>query len=90
MELVDHPHLPPAEDGQLFLALGIDVLAVQIHLPTGGDIHPADDVEEGGLAGTRGADDGGELPLVDTEGHVVYGGDLVALLAVDLAQVFHT
>ena len=67
VELVDEADLPAAEDGQFFTALGVDVLAVQIDVAAGGDVHTADDVQEGGFAAAGGADDGDEFALFDSE-----------------------
>lgn len=63
MKLVDQPNLPPAEYGQLFTALGVDVLAVQIDLALGGNIHSRDNVQERRFSGSGGADDGGKFPF---------------------------
>ena len=39
-------------------------------------VHAAQNVQQGGLAGTGGAYDDAELPLVHIKVHVVGGGDL--------------
>ena len=88
VELVDQPDLPPAEDRQFFVVLGVDVLPVQIDLAAGGHVHAADDVEQRGFARAGGADDGGELPLFNGQRNVIKRNDAVHVLSVDLAQVF--
>ena len=49
--------------------------ALEQHLPAGGLVDAADDVEHGGLAGTVRSDQAADLSLVDGEGEAVEGDD---------------
>ena len=87
IKLIDQAHLPPAENGQMVLVLGIYVLAVHIHLAGGGPVHAAQNVQQRGLAGPGRPDDGQKLPLFHGKGHVVHRPDLILPLAVYLAEM---
>src|SRR5205807_4496553 len=51
-----------------------DVVAVELDPSTGGRVDAADAVEDAGLAGAVGADDGEEVASVDLETHPGQGG----------------
>ena len=58
----------------LHLPLGVvgdNDLPQQGDLPVGGLIHAGDAVKRGGLARAVGADEGGDLPLIDLHGQIV-------------------
>ena len=88
MELVDEPDLAPAENGEMLVILGVDILPVQIDLAARGHIHAADDVQKRGFTGARRADDRGELPFFDRKRYVVERRDLAFPLSVDLTEIF--
>ena len=95
VKLVDHPHLPPAENGQLLSVLGVHVLPVEENRPAGRDVYPGNDVKQRGFTGAGGADDGGKFPLRNGQRDVVQGGHLIVPFAVSFAQIldfqkFHT
>ncbi|MPN02953.1 hypothetical protein SDC9_150174 [bioreactor metagenome] len=89
MKLVNQPDLPPAENGEFFIAPRIDILPVQIHLSAGRHVHAADNVKQGGFAGAGGADDCGKLPLFDYKRNMVKRGNLVFALAIGFAYIFN-
>ena len=49
-----------------------DGIAFQVNFTLGGGVHPGDEIENGGLAGTVGADESGDLPGFDAQTVVVY------------------
>ena len=71
VELVHQPHLAAAEHRQLLVGASVHVGAIQQHVPRGGPIHAADEVQQGGLARARRAHNGHELALFHAEGHVI-------------------
>ena len=53
------------------------------------DVHAADHVQQGGLAGTGGTDDGGEFALFNLQINAVQGFDLVFAFAKIFFQVMY-
>ena len=80
IKLVNEPHLPAAENGQLILVLSKD-------LAGGGAVNTAQNVQQSGFTGTGGADDGQELPLLHGEGNVVHRPHLIFTLSVYLTEM---
>ena len=64
-----------------------EVDAVDQNRATGGVGETAEDVEEGGLAGARGTDDGDEFAWLDCEVNFAEGGDFEFAGAVGFAEV---
>ena len=58
MRLKDEADLRIAKQGELIAGHGSQVLIIERDLASGGRIERADDVQQGGLARARGADDG--------------------------------
>ncbi len=84
-QVVEHRHLREQLDvlegagdpqvGDAIRAHPEEVLAHEPDRPLLGVIHARDAVEDRGLAGAVGTDDGEQLPGLDREAHVVDGGD---------------
>ena len=87
IKLVNEPHLPAAENGQLILVLSIDILPIHKDLAGGGAVNTAQNVQQSGFTGTGGADDGQELPLLHGEGNVVHRPHLIFTLSVYLTEM---
>ena len=87
IKLVNEPHLPAAENGQLILVLGVDILPIHKDLAGGGAVNTAQNVQQSGFTGTGGADDGQELPLLHGEGNVVHRPHLIFTLSVYLTEM---
>ena len=64
-ELEDEADFVAAEAGEIVIGEGGDGLAVDADLARGGAVQAADEIEEGGLAGARGSDDGDHLAARD-------------------------
>ena len=77
-----------AQDGALLIAQGVDVPPFQQHGAGGGHVQPAQQMEQGGLAGPRSADNGGEAALLKGEIAPVEGAHLAFPPAINLGQVF--
>ena len=87
MELIDQPHLTPAENSQLFAALGINILPVEEHSAARWDVYAGDGVEQGGFARAGGTDNGYKIPLFDGKRNMVQRRDPIFSPAVYLAEV---
>jgi hypothetical protein len=90
--LEDEAEGQQAQAGALGVGEGVHRGPVQEHLPRRGPVEEADELQQGALAGARGADDGDELPVVDAQADVAQGDDLVLPVEVgppDVAQLEH-
>ena len=85
--LEDETDALPAEEGELLVVEGVELLATQHHPARGDLVQPGQAVHQGGLAGARGAHDGGEGAPGEGDVDAVEGGHLGLSGAVDLAQV---
>ena len=88
VELVNEANFAAAEDGELLVAAGEDILPLQAHGTRSGAVHPAHEVQEGRFARARAADDGDELTCLDGERDVIEGSHGGGAGAVDLGEVF--
>ena len=87
VELEHEAHVIAPVGGELLFIEGRDPLAVQVHLPLGRSVHAAQDVQDGGLPRTGGADDDTELPLLNLEVHIVQGRNLHLACLIHLFHV---
>jgi len=85
--LEDEADFGPAHTGALGVGEFGEVGSVDEDRAGGGSGKTAEDVEEGGLAGARGTDDGDELAGGDGEVDIAEGRDLQFAGTVGLAQV---
>ena len=53
IELIDQPHLTPAEDGHLFSAAGEDFFSIHVDVSGRRQIHAADQVKQGAFGRSR-------------------------------------
>lgn len=67
MELVNQSYLASAENGELFIALSVYILALQVYFPACRDVYAGDGMQEGGFTGAGGTDDCGEFPFFDSK-----------------------
>src|ERR1700691_5406183 len=65
MKLVDEANAAVAQLATLALAKRVDIAAVDLNVPGVGAIEPAQDLQQRGLAGARGANDGEPLAAPD-------------------------
>src|SRR3546814_14184058 len=72
---------------QLAGAHAVDARAVDLDLAAAGRVQPADPVEQGGLARTRGTPQRDEVALVDVQVQAVPHGDLLRAPVVGLCGV---
>ena len=76
-ELLEEAHVlegaHQAVTGHLMAGLARDLVAIQPDAAPGGPVEPADAVEDGGLAGAVGADDGEDLVGGDRQRHAIDG-----------------
>jgi hypothetical protein len=86
-ELEDEAHALAAQPGQLVVREAVVALPVQRDAAAGRGLERADDVQQGALAGARGAHDRDELPALDAEVDAVQGAHLGRALPVDLRQL---
>jgi hypothetical protein len=75
VRLEDKADLTVARVGDLFLVQLPNILAFKEDLPARGPIQRADDIEQGALAGTGGANDGGGFSRVYFEAYAVKHND---------------
>src|SRR5690606_12467901 len=85
--LEDEADLAVAQGGQLVVAHVLHVVAAEPVAAAARPVQAAEDVEQGALAGSGGADDGAELALVDREGDLVERRDALVSHMVLAAQV---
>ena len=76
-----------AEDGEVLVPKVLQLEVVHLHGAAGGPVQPAQHVQQGGLAGAGGADDGHELPRLYGQGDVVQGLHQAGVLTILLGQV---
>src|SRR3546814_6868575 len=72
---------------QLAGAHAVDARAVDLDLAAAGRVQAADQVEQGGLARTRGTHQRDEVALVDVQVQAVQHGDLLRAALVGLGEV---
>jgi hypothetical protein len=87
--LKDEPDLRVADPAHLDVAQAAHVNAVQVIPALLEGIQEPRDVQEGGLAGSRGSHDGDELAAVDLDRELAQGMGLDVLGPIDLRDVFH-
>src|SRR3546814_8914276 len=75
---------------QLAGAHAVDARAVDLDLAAAGRVQAADQVEQGGLARTRGTHQRDEVALVDVQVQAVQHGDLLRAALVGLRSEEHT
>ena len=71
VRLEDEADLPVPHRGELLIVQGAQILPVESDRPAGGPVERADDVQQGALARTGGADDGEGFAPRDFERHIV-------------------
>ena len=87
--LIHETHLAAAEHRQFLLLQPPQIHAIHNDLALVRDVHAADHVQQGSLAGAGGADDGGEFALFDLQVNTVQGLDLVFPFAKIFFQVMY-
>ena len=73
--LEDHADGVAAVGGEFCRIYGREVASADVDGAGGGAVESGQEIEEGGLAGAGGAEEGDEFALADFEGDVVDGGD---------------
>ena len=90
VELIDQSHLTAAENGQLVLILGVDILAVQIHMAAGGAVHTAQNMQQRRFTGAGRADNCQKFSFFHGKRHVIQCLHRILSPAVCLAEVFYS